>query len=143
MIGYSGVGPWVCTQVCPPGALSKRGGTLSLEMYDPVIYNKFPPGPLDQRGQCRSWGRVSLGGGCLGRYARNVNGLPEWRASEIRLGLRTVLMGHLLWPRSLIATVVSQEWSPPLCKLKLTNTKPKIAPLPKKNRDRIQILSAE
>lgn len=66
------------------------------------IYNKFQPRPLDKRGQPRSRGWAGLkaaGPHCLRRYFRNVNGMPEWRASEPRAQGWELFCGHLLRPR--------------------------------------------
>lgn len=49
---------------------------------------------------------------CLRKYFRNVNGMPEWRASEPWAGAENCSVAICWGPGSLIATA-SQEWCPP------------------------------
>lgn len=77
------------------------------------IYNKFQLGRLTREAsQPRSCGWASqkaAGPTCPQRYFRNVNGMPEWRASEPRAGAEHCSVAICWGPGSLIATA-SQEW---------------------------------
>lgn len=80
----------------------------------PFIYNKFQPRPLDKGGQTRrscseQWASQKAGRRCPRRYFRNVNGMPEWRASEPRARAENCSVAICWGPGSLIATA-SQEW---------------------------------
>lgn len=73
---------------------------LFLERPDHSHTTSFHPGPLTR--EARQELRLSWSEGgrphCLRRYFRNVNGMPEWRASEPRAQGWELFCGHLLRP---------------------------------------------
>ena len=102
-------------KVCPKPHLKRRQHLcygLFLERPDHSLITNLSPGPVAREARPGAAGELvwrRLARIRLRKYFRNVNGMPEWRASEPRAGAENCSVAICWGPGSLMATA-SQEW---------------------------------